>query len=66
MTRPTNPDQNNVRTYYERPWLDKLTGHYTVAWENAEGEQSIRVHNRLTDLEGRPLRGCKVWLSAGD
>lgn len=52
--RPSAPDQNNVRTYYRRPWLDRLTGRYTVEWENAEGVQSLCVHNRFTDLEGHP------------
>lgn len=69
MHRPSVPDKNNVRTYYARPWLDRLTGRYTVEWENAEGLQRIRVHNRFFDLEGnRPslgsvLRLPKVFLS---
>jgi len=52
--RPPAPEENHVVTYYERPLLDRLTGHYTVAWENAGGPQRIRVHNRLTDMEGHP------------
>ena len=49
---PSAPDRNNVRTYYAHPMLDRLTGHYTVDWENAGGHQRIRVHNRLRDMEG--------------
>lgn len=52
MTRPTPPDRNNVRTFYEHPLLDRPTGRYTVEWENSEGRQRIRVHNRLRDMEG--------------
>lgn len=51
--RPPQPESNNVRTFYRRPWLDRLTGRYTVAWENDGRVASIRVRNRLTDMEGR-------------
>ena len=49
---PPAPLSNNVRTFYQRPWLDRLTGHYTVSWENEGQVTSIRVHNRITDMEG--------------
>ncbi len=51
-TRPPAPTSNNVRTFYTRPWLDRLTGRYTVSWENEGNVASIRVHNRITDMEG--------------
>lgn len=41
-----------MRTFYRRPLLDRLTGHYTVEWETEEGPQILTAHNRLTDLEG--------------
>tara|TARA_R110002072_G_scaffold125244_6_gene260962 strand:- start:30058 stop:30810 length:753 start_codon:yes stop_codon:yes gene_type:complete len=50
--KPNAPEQNNVQTFYEHPTLDRLTGHYTVEWENSDGTQQIKVHNRITDLEG--------------
>ena len=50
--RPPAPTSNNVRTFYERPWIDRVTGHYTVSWKNEDQVASIRVHNRITDMEG--------------
>ncbi|MEM8710899.1 MAG: class I SAM-dependent methyltransferase [Planctomycetota bacterium] len=50
--RPPAPTQNNVKTFYQRPWIDRVTGRYTVSWEDNGRVASIRVHNRLTDLEG--------------
>ena len=50
--RPPAPTSNNVRTFYQRPWLNRFTGHYTVSWENEGEVASIRVHNRITDMEG--------------
>lgn len=50
--RPPDPASNNVRTFYQRPWVDRLTGHYTVAWQNDGRVASIRIRNRLTDMEG--------------
>ena len=51
-SRPPAPVSNNVRTFYEKPLINKLTGRYTVAWENGGQHAEIRVHNRLTDMEG--------------
>ena len=50
--RPDTPEANNVRTFYRRPLLDRLTGHYTAEWENQDGTHSTTVHNRLRDFEG--------------
>ncbi len=50
--RPPDPTANNVQTFYRRPLIDRLTGRYTVSWETGGHVASIRVHNRLTDLEG--------------
>lgn len=50
--RPPDPTSNNVKTYYRFPLIDRLTGRYTVDWESEGQVASIRVHNRLTDLEG--------------
>lgn len=60
-TRPSPPEQNNVRTFYEgSTFLSKITGRYSIAWKNNDGEKKIRVHARLTDMEGyRPS-----WKSA--
>ncbi|HXG63295.1 MAG TPA: class I SAM-dependent methyltransferase [Planctomycetota bacterium] len=38
-----------VRTYYERPWRDRWTGRYTVAWDGGR----VRAHTRFQDLQGR-------------
>ncbi|MCP3920737.1 MAG: hypothetical protein GY711_34860 [bacterium] len=50
--RPATPQFNNVRTFYERPLLDRWTGRYTAEWENADGVHRKTVHNRLRDFEG--------------
>lgn len=61
--RPPDPTENNVRTFYERPLLDRITGRYTVAWKNEGQLATIRVHNRLTDMEGnRPSLGSLMRL----
>ncbi|QDV06054.1 Methyltransferase domain protein [Planctomycetes bacterium Poly30] len=63
--RPPQPEANNVRTFYQRPWLDRLTGHYTVAWENEGRVASIRIRNRLTDMEGhRPALASLLRIPA--
>lgn len=51
-TSPPDPSENNVRTFYRHPVLDRLTGRYTVSWKNDDKVASIRVHNRLVDMEG--------------
>ncbi|MEZ6016183.1 MAG: class I SAM-dependent methyltransferase [Planctomycetota bacterium] len=51
-SRPPAPTTNEVRTYYERPLLDRVSGRYVVAWDTPDGPASIRVHNRVVDLEG--------------
>ena len=50
--KPASPEQNNVRTFYETPAIDRLTGRLTVEWVNKDGPHRIRVHTRLTDMEG--------------
>lgn len=63
--RPPAPTANNVRTFYRSPLFDRLTGRYTVAWQNGECIASIRVRNRLTDMEGnRPPLGAIKHLPA--
>lgn len=58
VRRPPDPETNEVRTFYRRPLLDRPTGRYTVAWPHGGGVASIRVRNRLRDLEGhRPPLG---------
>lgn len=37
-----------ARTYYERPFFNRITGRYTVAW----GDEKIRAHKRFQDFEG--------------
>ncbi len=50
--KPPSPEQNNVKTFYERPTIDRLTGRYTVEWVNQDGPHRIRVRIRVTDMEG--------------
>lgn len=50
--RPPDPTGNNVKTFYRFPMIDRITGRYTVSWEHEGRVASIRVHNRLTDMEG--------------
>lgn len=50
--RPPDPTENNVKTFYRRPVLDRLTGRYTVAWKSDGQVATIRRHNRLSDMEG--------------
>ncbi|MEL6429612.1 MAG: class I SAM-dependent methyltransferase [Planctomycetota bacterium] len=50
--RPPDPTENNVRTFYRRPLLDRLTGRYTVAWQSESRVATIRRRNRLEDMEG--------------
>ena len=52
MTTSQLPRPEAVRTFYRRPWLDRVTGHYSVAWSTPEGDVEIRHHNRLVDLQG--------------
>lgn len=49
-----SPRADDVRTFYERPVLDRISARYVVAWTSSDGEHRIRVHNRLRDLQGRP------------
>ena len=59
------PTANNVRTYYRSPLFDRITGRYTVAWEDGDRIASIRIRNRLTDMEGhRPGLGAVKHLPA--
>ena len=39
---------DEVSTYYLRPFLDRITGRYTVEWR----DQRIQVHTRFQDFEG--------------
>lgn len=39
---------DSVRTYYQRPFLDRILGKYTVEWSN----NRIQVYSRLQDFEG--------------
>ena len=38
----------SVRTYYQRPFLDRIFGKYTVEWSN----NKIQIYSRLQDFEG--------------
>lgn len=42
-----------ARTFYRRPLLDRLTGHYTVEWDTENGVERIQQHLRFRDFEGR-------------
>ncbi len=57
-----------ARTYYQQPWRDRWTAHTTVEWTDAAGTlQQVRVHNRLTDFEGRLPSllscACLPWIA---
>lgn len=49
LVAPRSP----ARTYYKRPFIDRLTGHYTVAWQVGVRDFETSAHVRLTDYTGR-------------
>lgn len=52
-TQRSEDSPDEARTFYERPWLDRWTGRYTLEWATPSGPRRLRVHNRLVDLQGR-------------
>ena len=57
---PAAANPGGARTYYEKPWLHRWTGRYTLEWDTPEGTQTLRVHNRLVDLQGRLPSGFSL------
>lgn len=47
------PPRSPTRTYYKRPVIDRLTGHYTVAWDVDGDDFETSAHLRFTDYTGR-------------
>jgi hypothetical protein len=62
VSRPVIPPRTATRTFYLRPFLDRLTGHYVVSWTVEGAQRSIRVHNRLHDFEGHGPSLRSVWM----